>query len=108
MNTPILAPCLWLNGGAEEAAAFYVETFGGRLVARTLFPRTADNPAGMPPGSVMSVDFEVRGQRFTALNGGPRFVVNPSISFFVRVARRKWTATGPNCPKTASQASAAG
>ena len=82
MNTPILAPCLWLNGEAEEAAAFYLETFGdGRLIARTLFPRTADNPVGMPPSSLMSV----RGQRFTALNGGPQFVVNPSISFFVRV-----------------------
>ena len=86
MTTPILAPCLWLNGEAEEAAAFYLETFGdGRLIARTLFPRSADNPVGMPPGSLMSVELEVRGQRFTALNGGPRFVVNPSISFFVRV-----------------------
>ena len=86
MSTPILVPCLWLNGGAEEAAAFYVETFGnGRLIARTLFPRAADNPVGMPPGSLMSVEFEVYGQRFTAVNGGPQFVVNPSISFFVRV-----------------------
>ena len=86
MNTPILAPCLWLNGEAEEAATFYLETFGdGRIIARTLFPRSADNPVGMPPGSLMSVEFEVRGQRFTALNGGPRFVVNPSISFFLRV-----------------------
>ena len=86
MNTPVLVPCLWLNGGAEEAAAFYVETFGdGRVIARTLFPRASDNPVGMPPGSLMSVEFEVRGQRFTALNGGPQFVVNPSISFFIRV-----------------------
>ena len=85
-DDPILAPCLWLNGRAEEAAAFYVETFGdGRLLADARFPRSVDNPAGRPPGSVMSVDFEVLGQRFTALNGGPQFVVNPSISFFVRV-----------------------
>ena len=86
LNNPILVPCLWLNGEAEEAAAFYVETFGGgRLIGRALFPHLADNPVGMPPGSLMSVEFEVCGQRFTALNGGPRFVVNPSISFFVRV-----------------------
>ena len=90
MNNPILAPCLWLNEEAEEAAAFYIETLApGRVVGRARFAQSLDNPVGLPPGSVMSVDFEVRGQRFTATNGGPRFTINPSISFFVRADSSK-------------------
>ena len=86
MNKPTLAPCLWLNEEAEEAAAFYVETLGpGRVIGRARSPRSLDNPVGLPPGSVMSVDFEVRGQRFTVTNGRPEFAINPSISFFVPV-----------------------
>ena len=86
MNNPTIAPCLWFDGNAEEAAAFYVETHdAGRVIGRARFPRSSDNPAGKPRGSVMSVDFEVCGRRFTAVNGGPRFVINPSISFFVHV-----------------------
>ena len=81
-----IAPCLWLNDQAEEAAAFYVETLGtGRIIARTLFSSSFENPAGQPPGGLMSVEFEVLGSRFTAVNGGPQFTINPSISFFVYV-----------------------
>ena len=84
MGNPVIAPCLWLDDQASKAASFYVETFGGgRVVARTLFSRSRDNPVGQPRGGLMSVEFEILGQRFTAVNGGPRFVVNPSISFFV-------------------------
>ena len=84
MSNPVIAPCLWFDDQASEAASFYIETFGsGRVVARTLYPSSRDNPAGQPRGGLMSVEFEVRGQRFTAVNGGPRFVINPSISFFV-------------------------
>ncbi len=86
LNDPTIAPCLWFDDNAEEAAAFYVETLeAGRVIGRARFPRSSDNPAGKPRGSVMSVDFEVRGLRFTAVNGGPRFVINPSISFFLHV-----------------------
>ena len=86
MSNPLIAPCLWLNNQAEEAAAFYIETLGtGSVIARTLFSTSFENPAGAPPGSLMSVEFEVLGRRFTALNGGAQFVINPSISFFVYV-----------------------
>lgn len=81
-----IAPCLWLRDGAETAAAFYLDTFGtGRVIARTVFPEGADNPVGQPRGSLMSVEIELLGQRLTVLNGGPQFVLNPSISLFVRV-----------------------
>ena len=86
LNNPTIAPCLWFDGNAEEAAAFYVETLGpGHVIGRARFPRSSDNPAGKPRGSVMSVDFEIQGWRFTAVNGGARFVINPSISFFLHV-----------------------
>ena len=80
-----IAPCLWLRDGAETAAAFYLDAFDGRVIARTLFPEGADNPVGKPRGSLMSVEIEVLGQRLTVLNGGSQFVLNPSISLFVRV-----------------------
>ena len=86
LHNPTIAPCLWFDDKAEEAAAFYVEAHeAGRVIARACYPRSADNPAGKPCGSVMSVDFEIGGRRFTAVNGGPRFVINPSISFFAHV-----------------------
>ncbi|GAB4524792.1 MAG: VOC family protein [Haliangiales bacterium] len=83
MSSPIV-PCLWLDDQAEEAARFYTGLFpGGRVAAVSRYPDSFDNPGGKPRGSVSEVEFEVAGQRFTALNGGPQFVINPSISFFV-------------------------
>ena len=78
-------PCLWFKDQAEQAVAFYIETFGGRVIARTLYPQSFDNGAGQPFGSVMGVEFEIAGRRFTAVNGGPMFTVNPSISFYACV-----------------------
>lgn len=81
-----LVPCLWFDDQAERAASFYTETFpGGRVTAVSHYPESGDNPSGKPRGSVLTVEFEVAGQRFTALNGGPNFTINPSISFFVHV-----------------------
>ena len=79
-----IVPCLWLDDQAEDAARFYTQTFpDGRITAVSHFPESGDNPAAKPPGSVLTVELEIAGQRFTALNGGPQFVMNPSISFFV-------------------------
>jgi predicted 3-demethylubiquinone-9 3-methyltransferase (glyoxalase superfamily) len=78
-----IVPCLWLDDEAERAAAFYTTTFpGGRVTAVSHYPASADNPSGKPRGSVLTVELDIAGQRFTALNGGPMFVKNPSISFF--------------------------
>jgi predicted 3-demethylubiquinone-9 3-methyltransferase (glyoxalase superfamily) len=79
-----IVPCLWLDDQAETAERFYLGVFpNGRHVALSRYPQSGDNPAGKPPGSVLTVELEIAGQRFTALNGGPVFSINPSVSFFV-------------------------
>jgi predicted 3-demethylubiquinone-9 3-methyltransferase (glyoxalase superfamily) len=82
-----LVPCLWFDDRAERAASFYVETFPrGRVKAVSHYPQSGDNPSGKAPGGVLTVEFEIAGQHFTALNGGRQsFTLNPSISFFVYV-----------------------
>jgi predicted 3-demethylubiquinone-9 3-methyltransferase (glyoxalase superfamily) len=86
MITHPIVPCVWLDGQAEQAAAFYGRTFpGGRITAISRYPESSDNPGGRARGSVLTVELEVAGHRFTLLNGGPAFVLNPSISFFVHV-----------------------
>jgi predicted 3-demethylubiquinone-9 3-methyltransferase (glyoxalase superfamily) len=81
-----IVPCLWFDDAAEQAAEFYVATFPeSRMGAVARYPEATRNPSGKPPGSVMTVDFTVAGRRFTALNGGPGYTINPSISFFVLV-----------------------
>jgi len=84
MSSQTIVPCLWMDAEAEAAAGFYVKTFrGGRVVATSHYPASADNPSGKPRGSVLTVELEIAGFRFTALNGGPMFKMNPSVSFFV-------------------------
>ncbi|HSR69790.1 MAG TPA: VOC family protein [Acidobacteriota bacterium] len=84
MSDEKIVPCLWFDDQAEEAAGFYAQTFpDSRIGVMSYFPESADNPSDKPPGSVLTVEFELAGQRFTALNGGPQFTINPSISFFV-------------------------
>ncbi len=81
-----IVPCVWLDDQAEAAAELYTRTFpGGRVVATSRYPESFDNPGGRPRGSVLTVELELAGQRFTLLNGGPVFTLNPSISFFVHV-----------------------
>lgn len=81
-----IVPCLWFDDQAEAAAQFYTRTFpAGRVTATSYYPQSTDNPSGKPPGSVLTVEFEMAGMRFTALNGGPHFKINPSISFFVHL-----------------------
>lgn len=86
MNNHAIVPCIWFDDQAEEAASLYTKTFAdGRITAASRYPESGANPSGKPPGSVLTVEFELAGLRFTALNGGPIFAPNPSISFFVRV-----------------------
>lgn len=79
-----IATCLWFDNQAEEAVRFYIDTFdGGTLGAVLRYPEVGQETTGGKPGSVMTIDFEIQGARFTALNGGPLFKLNPSISFIV-------------------------
>jgi len=73
-------PFLWFDGKAEEAANFYTSVFGNSRIAG--ISRYGEAGPG-PKGAVMSVTFELDGQKFMALNGGPQFTFTPAISFFV-------------------------
>jgi predicted 3-demethylubiquinone-9 3-methyltransferase (glyoxalase superfamily) len=79
-----IAPCLWFDDQAEEAATFYTSIFAGsRIVTVSRYGEAGREVHGRPPGSVMTVAFELDGQPFTALNGGPVFRFNEAISFQV-------------------------
>ena len=72
-----ITPNLWFDDEAEEAAAFYTSVFrDSRIVEVAHFPEGAPRPAGM----VMTVEFELEGQRFIALNGGPEFRFDEAVS----------------------------
>ena len=76
--------CLWFNTQAEEAAKFYVSVFAdSRIRGVVPYGKSASEASGQLEGSVMTVDFEIAGMSFLALNGGPHFKIDPSISFFV-------------------------
>ena len=75
-----ITPFLWFNGRAEEAANFYTVIFENAKITETT--RWGDAGPG-PKGSVMSATFELDGQKFIALNGGPQFKFSEAISFFV-------------------------
>ncbi len=86
MSTFPIVPCLWFDDQAEAVANFYTKLFPeGRITAVSRYPESMESPGGKPPGSVLTVEFELKGQHFTALNGGPIFTINPSISLFVHV-----------------------
>jgi predicted 3-demethylubiquinone-9 3-methyltransferase (glyoxalase superfamily) len=77
-------PCLWFDNQAEEATEFYSELFENSRVGRIMhFGKEGFEYLQKPEGSVMTVEFELNGQPFLALNGGPIFQFNESISFFV-------------------------
>lgn len=80
----IIAPCLWFDDRAEEAANFYVSIFdGARIVRVNRYGEEGFEFHGRPAGSVMTVEFEIAGQKYTALNGGPQFSFSEAISFEV-------------------------
>ncbi len=81
---------LWFDTQAEEAASFYVSIFkDSRIVGVTRYDEAASKAAGRPKGSVMTVAFELDGQRFTALNGGPHFTFTEAISLVVNCEDQK-------------------
>jgi predicted 3-demethylubiquinone-9 3-methyltransferase (glyoxalase superfamily) len=80
MNMQKITPFLWFDGKAEEAMNFYVSVFKNSKVGRVT--RCGEGGPG-PKGSVMSATFQLDGQEFFALNGGPGFTFTPAISFFV-------------------------
>jgi predicted 3-demethylubiquinone-9 3-methyltransferase (glyoxalase superfamily) len=75
-----ITPFLWFDGKAEEAAAFYTSIFKNAKV--TDVSRYGEG-APAPKGSVMTATFELEGQKFIALNGGPHYQFTPAVSFFI-------------------------
>jgi len=79
-----ITPCLWFDTQAEEAARFYTSIFKNSKIKQTSrYGEAAAQAAGRPKGSVLTVAFELDGQEFTALNGGPVFKFNEAVSFQV-------------------------
>lgn len=77
-----ITPCLWFDTEAEEAARFYIGIFkNSRITHIARYPEAGQEQHGKPPGSVMTVAFELDGRKFTALNGGPTFHFTEAISF---------------------------
>ena len=86
--TQKITPNLWFNGNAKEAADFYLSVFSGAKETATLYyPKSkeeglADFQLNMA-GKVLTIDFVIMGFRFVAINAGPEFIPNPSVSFFI-------------------------
>src|SRR5712692_5896052 len=80
-----ITPFLWFDSQAEDAVKFYVSIFkGSRIRGVTRYDDEGAKAAGRPKGSVMTVAFELDGQEFTALNGGPVFKFTEAISLVVK------------------------
>ena len=77
-----ITPCLWFDSEAEEAAKFYTSIFPNSKILE-IVPYKTETPSNKPIGSTMLVNFEINGQSFTALNGGPYFKIAEAISFQV-------------------------
>ncbi|MFZ1930592.1 MAG: VOC family protein [Candidatus Sulfotelmatobacter sp.] len=81
-----IVPFLWFDGNAEEAMNFYTSIFKNSKVGQ--ITRCGDAGPG-PKGSVLTAKFQIEGQEFMALNGGPEFKFTPAISFFVNCETQK-------------------
>jgi predicted 3-demethylubiquinone-9 3-methyltransferase (glyoxalase superfamily) len=79
-----ISPFLWFNDKAEEAAKFYTSIFKNSKIGKIArYGEEGERVAGRPKGSVMTVEFQIEGQEFMALNGGPHFKFTEAISFVV-------------------------
>jgi predicted 3-demethylubiquinone-9 3-methyltransferase (glyoxalase superfamily) len=81
---PRITPFLWFEANAEDAADFYISIFPNSRRLNEMRNTASDDPRLGPKGGVITVAFELDGQKFTALNGGPMFKFNESVSFVVR------------------------
>jgi predicted 3-demethylubiquinone-9 3-methyltransferase (glyoxalase superfamily) len=85
-----ITPCLWFDSQAEEAAKYYVSIFKNSKIGNmTRYGDTGAEVSGRPKGSVMTVTFEIEGQEFMALNGGPHFTFSEAISLMVKCMTQK-------------------
>ena len=79
-----IVPHIWMERDAEKAAGFYVSVFkNSKILETAYYPKASEAVSGQKAGSVMTVKFEIEGQEFMVLNGGPAFRPNEAISFMV-------------------------
>ena len=79
-----ITPCLWFDSNAEEAVCFYTSIFKNSKIGNiSRYGEAGYEIHGKPAGTVLTIEFELNGQAFTALNGGPMFKFNEAISFQV-------------------------
>jgi predicted 3-demethylubiquinone-9 3-methyltransferase (glyoxalase superfamily) len=79
-----ITPCLWFDSDAEQAAEFYVSVFKNAKIGRiSRYGKEGFEVHGRKAGTVMTVEFEIEGLTFLALNGGPHFKFNEAVSFQV-------------------------
>ena len=82
--TQKITPCLWYDGNAKEAADFYASVFKDSEIGKTSkYDEASSKASGQPEGSVLVVEFEIAGQKFVGLNGGPHFKFSEAISFMI-------------------------
>lgn len=105
-----IVPCLWFDDQAEQAANYYVGIFEGesQVTQVSRYTEAGKEYHGREPGSVMVVGFELNGQQFTALNGGPIFKFNEAVSLQVmcesqQEVDRFWTRLGAGGDPAAQQ-----
>jgi predicted 3-demethylubiquinone-9 3-methyltransferase (glyoxalase superfamily) len=85
-----ITPFLWFNNKAEEAAKFYISIFkNSKMVSVTRYGEAESKASGRAMGSVMTMKFQLEGQEFVALNGGPHFKFTEAISFVVNCQTQK-------------------
>ena len=79
-----ITPNLWFDRQAEEAAKFYTSAFKNSTTGRiTRAGKAGFEIHGLPEGTVITIEFEIEGQKFIAINGGPLFKFTPAVSFLV-------------------------
>lgn len=79
-----IVPCLWFDSEAEEAVAFYTSLFkDSKTLDISYYPDTGQEITGKEAGSVLTIAFELNGQKYLAMNGGPQFKPNESMSLLV-------------------------
>ncbi len=85
-----ITPCLWFDDNAEEAVKFYTAIFrNSKIKTVTRYGKAGAQASGRPKGTVMTLLFQLDGQEFLALNGGPHFKFSPAVSFIANCKKQK-------------------
>ena len=85
-----ISPFLWFNNEAEEAANFYISVFkNSKILHVARYSESGSKAAHQSKGSVMTVAFQIEGQNFTAINGGPVFKFTEAVSFVINCETQK-------------------